>query len=169
MKLKKMFFNEEKMNEQCGELIEEKNLTACKPKGVGVFSFNDGPPAAGGGIGMFYWFKDWQEMYQFLANYLIPTSPGPANADHEVVYDKTWEIFNELVEGKIQRQQAFGQINAAAKSYSQIEWWGTLEELCEGQGEFEKRVRNDCLHSFEGKMGSAEKNKLMEAIAEYGL
>ena len=42
------------------------------------------------------------------------------------------------------------------------------EELCEGQGEFEKKVRQHCLHSADGKMGSDEKKKLMEAIAEYG-
>ena len=107
-------------------------------------------------------------MYQFMANYFVASGPGPSEADHEPIYDKAWEIFNELAEGKIQRDQAFGRINTAAKSYSQIEWWGTFEELCEGQGQFEKRVRQDCLHSADGKMGSAEKKKLMEAIAEYG-
>lgn len=168
MKLKKMVFDEEKMSEECGELIETRNLTACKPKGVGVFSYSDGPPAAGGGIGMFLWFKDWQEMYQFMANYFVASGPGPSEDDHEPVYDKAWEIFNELAEGKIQRDQAFDRINATAKNYSQIEWWGTFEELCEGQGQFEKKVREDCLPGFNGKMGSDEKKKLMEAIAEYG-
>jgi hypothetical protein len=61
MKLKKMFFNEEKMGEECGELIEEKNLTACKPKGVGVFSFNDGPIRSGWRSckKLYIYKKDW--------------------------------------------------------------------------------------------------------------
>lgn len=49
MKLTKMKFDEEKMTEECGELIESNNLTTCKPEGVGLFSYSDGPPAAGGG------------------------------------------------------------------------------------------------------------------------
>ena len=169
MKLTKMKFDEEKMAEECGELIESKNLTKCKPKGVGLLSLSDGPPAAGGGIGMFLWFKDWQEMYQFMANYFVASGPGPSEADHEPVYDKAWEIFNELAEGKIQRDQAFGRINAAAKNYSQIEWWGTFEELCEGQGDFEKKVRQHCLPNSDGKIGRANKKQFMDALSEYGL
>ena len=173
MKLTRMKFNEEKMTQECGELIESKNLTTCKPKGVGVFSYGDGPPAAGGGVGMFLWFKDWQEMYQFLADYFVPFASGPSYSEHEIVYNEIWKIFNELAEGKIQRDQAFGLINAAGKNYSQVEWWGTFEELFEGQGEFEKKVRQHCLRdsdgkSFIGKIASTEKKRFMEAIAEYG-
>ena len=173
MKLKKLEFDEEKMSQEWMELVEEKNLTQCKPDGVGVFSFCDGPPAAGGGVGVFLWFKNWNELFQMFADYFIASAPGPFNDDHEVIYQKVWKIFNGLAEGKIHRDEALGRINAAAKSYSQIEWWGTLDELCEGQGEFEKKVRRHCLRdsdgkSFIGNIGPAEKKRFMEAIAEYG-
>jgi len=108
MKMKRMVLNEKKMNEECEELIDSKNLTTCKPKGVGVFSSCDGPPAAGGGIGMFLWFKDWQEMYQFLANYFVACGPGLSEDDHEPVDDRAWEIFNELAKGKNHRGAALG-------------------------------------------------------------
>ena len=172
-KLQKKKFDEEQMSQDCGKLIESKNLTGCKPKGVGVFCQSDGPPAAGGGIGMFLWLNDWQEMYQFLADYFVPFASGPSHSDHEIIYDEIWEIFNELAEGKIQRDQAFGRINTAAKNYSQIEWFGTFEDLCEGQGEFEKKVRQNCLcdsdgKSFTEKAVTSEKKKFMDAIANYG-
>ena len=169
MKLTKMEFDEEKMSEECGELANKNSLNECKPQGVGVFSYSDGPPAAGGGIGMFFWFHEWQELYQFLANYFIAMAPGPISEDHHSVYEKTWDLFKKLSEGKIRREHAIQQINQVARNYSQIEWWGTFEELCEGQGEFEKKVRQHCLRSADGKIGSAEKKKLMEAIAEYGV
>lgn len=163
-----MEFDEEKMSQECAELVNKKSLNECKPQGVGVFSYSDGPPAAGGGIGTFLWFHDWQELYQFLANYLIAMAPGPISEDHHSAFEKTWDLFKKLSEGKIRREHAIQQINQVARNYSQIEWWGTFEELCEGQGEFEKKVRRHCLRRADGKMGSAEKNKLMEAIAEYG-
>ena len=121
MKLTKMEFDEEKMSQECAELVNKKSLNECKPKGVGVFSYSDGPPVAGGGIGTFLWFHDWHELYQFLANYLIAMAPGPISEDHHLVYEKTWKIFKNLAEGKIRREHAIQQINQMARNYSQIE------------------------------------------------
>ena len=174
MKLTKMEFDEEKMCEECGELVSRNSLNECKPKGVGVFSYSDGPAAAGGGMGMFLWFHDWPELYQFLANYLIGMAPGPISEDHHSVYEKTWKIFKNLAEGKIQRDHAIHQINQAAKSYSQIEWWGTFKELCEGTGEFETKVRAACLRDDAKKGGPTKltdqaKKQFIGALSEYGI
>ena len=174
MKLKKMKFDEEKMSQEIGELIEKKALNKCKPKGVGVFSYSDAPAAAGGGNGIFLWFKNWRELYQFLANYLIAMSPGPISEDHNPVYEKTWNILCNLAEGKIQREDAIQQINQAAKSYSQIEWWGTFKELYEGTGEFETKVRAACLRDDAKKGGPTKltdqaKKQFIGALSEYGI
>jgi len=172
-RLEKKKFDEQKMSKECGELVQRKSLNKCKPKGVGVFCQSDGPPAAGGGIGMFFWFKDWDETYQFLADYFVAFAPGPSNSDHATVYDKIWEIFYELAQSKIQREQALELINNAASSYSQIEWWGTFDDLCEGLGEFEMKVRENCLQvsakkTSSAQLSAAEKKQLMKAIIEYG-
>jgi hypothetical protein len=172
-RLEKKKFDEEKMSEECGELVQSKSLNKCKPKGVGVFCQSDGPPAAGGGIGMSFWFKDWHETYQFLADYFVAFAPGPSNSDHATVYAKIWEIINELAQSKIHREQALKLINNAASSYSQIEWWGTFDDLCEGLGEFEMKVRQNCLRdsdgkSFTEKIGTSEKKNFMDAITNYG-
>jgi hypothetical protein len=61
-----------------------------------------------------------------------------------------------------------------AKNFSQIEWWGKLEDLCHGKGEFQEKVRGHFLDRHEKaakKDDSIPKEREKEFIrflAEYG-
>ena len=146
MKYKKITlreFDEEKMAEE----IRQQSVKLCKyRKGrIGFFSYGDASPAIGGGIGVFLWFNSHDELYKFLADYFVALSPGPCSADHEAVFVSVGGIVQELAAGKLGKNEAIQKINEAAKNFSQIEWWGTFEDLCHGKGEFQEKVRGHFL------------------------
>lgn len=175
MKNKKIIlrkFDEEKMVEE----IEQKSERLCKYRkgNIGFFSFGDASPAIGGGIGVFLWFNSHDELYKFLADYFVVLAPGPSSADHEAVFVAVGGLVQELAAGKLEKNEAIKKINEAAKNFSQIEWWGTFEDLCHGNGEFQEEVRGRFLgrHDKVAKKNESvpkERGKeFVRFLSEYG-
>ncbi len=166
-------FEEEKLAEELGEIIQKNDLENYQKGKVGFFSRGDAIGAVGGGMGAFLWFPSLSELYQFLANYFVVLSPGRCDLDHEKVFNDVARIVKELAEGKINKETAIQKINKAAQHFSQIEWIGEMEDLTSGSSEFANKLR-EYFYEFKeiSDQGIIKKEDLEDfiiKISEYGI
>jgi len=165
-------FDEEKLGQEVNELIPGKGLDTYHDGHMGFFSRGDAIGAIGGGIGMFLWFPNYHELYQFLANYFVVLSPGRCDLDHEKVFHEVAEIVEELANGKISKDQGIERINKSAQHFSQIEWIGEMEDLTSGSSEFAKGLR-EYFYEFkeipdQGIIKKEDLKDFIQKISEYG-
>jgi hypothetical protein len=166
-------FDEEKLGQELAELISEKGLDTYHEGHVGFFSRGDAIGAIGGGMGVFLWFPNFPELYQFLANYFVVLSPGRCDLDHEKVFNEVGLIVKDLAEGKDNKEASIQKINKAAQHFSQIEWIGEMEDLTSGSSEFAKELR-EYFYEFKeiADQGIIKKDDLkdfIQKISEYGI
>jgi len=166
-------FDEEKLGQEVNELIPGKGLDTYHDGYVGFFSRADASGAIGGGMGMFLWFPNYHELYQFLANYFVVLSPGPFDLDHKKVFHEVAEIVKELASGKISKKQGIEKINKSAQHFSQIEWIGEMEDLTSGSSEFAKGLR-EYFYEFkeipdQGIIKKEDLKDFIQKISEYGI
>jgi hypothetical protein len=166
-------FDEEKLAEELGEVIRKNDLENYSKGKVGFFSRGDAIGAIGGGMGVFLWFPNFPELYQFLANYFVVLSPGRCDLDHAKVFNEAAQIVKELAEGKINKKTAIQKINKAAQHFSQIEWIGEMEDLTSGSSEFANKLR-EYFYEFKeiSDQGIIKKEDLEDfiiKISEYGI
>lgn len=166
-------FDEEQLGQELAELISEKGLDTYHEGYVGFFSRGDAIGAIGGGMGAFFWFPSYSELYQFLANYFVVLSPGRCDLDHEKVFNEVARIVKELVGGKNNNETAIEKINKAAQHFSQIEWIGEMEDLTSGSSEFAKKLREYFYEAKEisdqGIIKKEELNDFIKKTSEYGI
>jgi hypothetical protein len=166
-------FDEEQLGQELAELISEKGLDTYNDGYVGFFSRGDAIAAIGGGIGAFFWFPSYFELYQFLANYFVVLAPGRYDLDHGKVFHEVAQVVKELAGGKINKETAILKINKAAQHFSQIEWIGEMNDLTCGSSEFAKELREYFYESKENSdQGIIKKEDLKEfikKIGEYGI
>lgn len=140
----------------------------------GFFSFGDGPPAAGGGVGGFLWFDDRAGMLDFIRRHLTYFSPGPTKSDPQTVNAAVVSLVREFESGNVGEMGTLSRLNAALKGYSQIKWWGTFGQLLTDRADFPKRVRLqfrsiDADEGDSGPVTEAEIREFLEFLTEYGL
>ena len=112
-------FDEEALAQEAMGLIESHKLQTPEEKPFALAYANDGPPAAGGGMGAMCWFDTVQDLLEFIANYLVALNPGP-----------------------IGREEAIKEFNLVAHHFFQIEWWGPRKELLSGDSDFACETRS---------------------------
>ncbi len=96
----------------------------------------------GGGTGSFLWFKSRDEMLDFAARYQ-PYVVGSSDESDEMdtLAQSVGKIVEKLKKNEIGDKAALKRINAVLKGWSQIEWWGTLQDLLDGKGSFPSKIR----------------------------
>jgi len=164
-------FDEEKLAEELGEVIQKKDLENYAEGQVGFFSYSDAPAVIGGGSGHFLWFDSYHNLYQFLADYFVVLAPGRYDLDHEQVFKKVAEIIQQLAASKISTTAAIKKINEAGKDFSQIEWIGELKDLTEGDSEFAKKVREQFFEekkTDQKKINKESLNDFINFLSGYG-
>jgi hypothetical protein len=136
---------------------------------IGLFSYGDGPPAAGGGSGGFLWFGDEQEAMQFVRNHIVFFCPGPSSANVSEVQSKVESIIDSGGHDDVLRES----LNVAMRGFSQIRWWGSFSDLCEGAGEFQCEVRGWFRKSDgregDGPIDQSEREAFADSIWDYGI
>lgn len=166
-------FNEEKLADELGEVIQKNDLETYKKGKVGFCSYSDASPAIGGGRAYFLWFNSYHHLYQFLADYFVVLAPGRYDLDHEQVFNDVAKIIQQLAAGKISKEKAIQQINEAGKHFRQIEWMGEIEDLTEGSSKFAKKIREYFYDKTEepvqNKISNKDLPRFVKALEEYGI
>ena len=108
----------------------------------GFFSYGDAPGGIGGGVGMFIWFPDRTEMLDFIANTLPYSPPGSSDIDWEAVASQTVAITDELKSGAINDEIGIDRLNEVLRTFSQVQWMGTPEDLFRGNHSYAIEVRS---------------------------
>jgi hypothetical protein len=160
-------FDEEALAQEAMDFIESNELQAPGEKSFALACANDGPPAAGGGMGTLYWFGTVQDLLEFIANYLVALNPGPQSSDHQAVFDSVSKIANRVFRNEIGREEAIKEFNLVARHFFQIEWWGPREELISGDSGFACETRSWWRNLTGDKDNSPIQDSEMEAFLKY--
>jgi len=169
-------FNEEELSLKASEEINSKNLETYQDGHVGFFSRSDACGAIGGGMGIFFWFKNYNELYQFLADYFVVLAPGPADQDHKKVFNDVAGIIKDLAAQKIQKEDAIAKINKTARNFSQLEWIGFLEDLETGNSPFAVALRKSFIEDRKDEKDSekrvilrSDRDEFIEYLGTFGI
>jgi hypothetical protein len=161
--------------------IEEQNFEKNnRPESSwwGCFSYHDGPPIAGGGIGTFHWHTTRGALFSYI-NDVLPYLTGSSGNDG-IVANVTTAITANMQLGNMSDDEGIERLNHILRHYSQIKWIGTFDQLCHSDDAFCAHVRswyrqNDPdVDEEDGSNLSApitpdKIDDFCEAIREYGL
>jgi hypothetical protein len=86
-----------------------------------------------GGIGLISWFKDIDEMADFILK-IEPLIGDDEGEDLDECQRWIAPIVNDIRREGL-KESSRAEINAALGA-SQIEWWGTFDDLCSGRSDF---------------------------------
>lgn len=170
-----MTWNPEALTERADEAISIASSRNPQQFTWGVFAWADGPPACGGGIGAFLWFKDLAELLAFLTD-LAPA--GFKTFDEEAEWLELRERLQSIVSCLEENQaRAITDLNTELTSLLQIDWVGSLEQLLRGDSLFAIKVRagfrSDCKDKPEpvnmNAISQEEFQGFLEYLSEYGL
>ena len=161
----------EKRIEQSKNAIE--SAMAFKPEmdSFGVFSYNDGPGYAGGGMGAFLWFEDKERALGFVQTELVFQDGAYHEASIVVAVRK---IVEEHKNGLLDSDATIQKINDVLKTFSQVSWWGTHRSLLSDSGDFPCKVRGDFREHYledgenKGPILAEELGDFLHYIIEYG-
>lgn len=131
----------EKRIEKAENNWQSDELSNPRVNPFGFFCYSDASAAIGGGVGMFTWFPDRISMLDFIAETLPYCPPGQMGLDWGSVALGTEAIINEMKLGSIDDSTGVQRLNSVLKTFSQIEWLGTLNELLSGDHPYATQVR----------------------------
>jgi len=128
----------------------------CRPdsQSWGLYSYGDGPSAAGGGVGAFLWFSSEAKLLDFIALHLLFGAQGPSGVPVEPRLVSIGEIIDKVRKGELEQEPARLALNSSFKGFSQIEWWGSRSNLFSADSEFPRRVRASFRINERGEPGA---------------
>lgn len=141
----------------------------------GMYSYGDAPGGIGGGVGSFVWFPSEDLLLDFIAAVLPFSPPGPASMDHALTAKKVKEIVEQVRSGDSDLNVSRAELNDVLKRYSQIEWFGTFEELRSGESDYSKKVLERFRYmedEDEGpprELSDQEVDEFIDFLREYGI
>lgn len=145
-----------------------------KPKSAdwGFYSYDDGAPAMGGGVGAFTWFASFDQMMDAIVHHLPYFPLGPSTSDPAAVTSELAKVLKELGPSPSPAQLEAARVaaNKALRHYSVISWWGTFESLLSGPGAFEKKIRAGFREDDDGSpIGPSELTDFRAYLSMYGM
>jgi hypothetical protein len=126
--------------EAAQEAASEANAFEPSAGSYGIFSFDDGPGYAGGGMGTFIWFPNRSAMLAFVRDHLAFFGAGGHEAV-EALDAKVGRVVTKLQAGETDDRKAIRAINRILKGFEKIEWWGSFSELCKADKTFPRKIR----------------------------
>jgi hypothetical protein len=153
-----------------------QGITHGNPNGKkwGFFSYGDAPPAMGGGVGGFLWFDDRDAMLDFIMTTLPYSPPGQWGIDFLSVASETAAIVEDMKKEVLGDTVGIEQLNKVLRTFSQIEWMGTVDALLNGNHDYANRVRtafreeNDNTSSG-SPVDAQERDEFFEYIEMWGI
>jgi hypothetical protein len=115
------------------------------------------------------------EALNFIETYLAFDPPGPTGSDIEVVVSRVREVLDRLQVDQLDEDSARLELNAVLKHFSQIDWWGSREDLFSSSAAFPQRVRTwfrenrGDSNPSDHAISDEETQSFLDSIQEYGL
>jgi hypothetical protein len=169
-----MAWDPEAFSERCNQAMCETNARAPRDFPWGLFAWADAPPAIGGGVGGFQWFKDLPELLAFVTD-LSPA--GYATFDDEAEWLELRDSLRRIAAGyEAHPEEAIRAFNEELTSLLQIDWIGPFGDLVADEGAFpvmvRARYRGDWDDSPEASSCAAieesEQQSFLAFLSEYG-
>jgi hypothetical protein len=149
------------------------------PTSYGLFSSDDTPlPMAN--IGFFMWFEGEAAMLHFVRDHL-PYINGDQDPSKILrVIDDLDRIITCYQAAEINREAARASLNKVLRGYTDIEWWGNLQDLATGDSSFVRKLRSEfwmeeletdevpASDELEAPVGENRLQDFVESIREYG-
>ncbi len=145
----------------------------------GLFSYGDAPGGmAGSGVGIFQWFETKTAMLEYVGHHLTFSSAGPSDVDPGRVADEARTLVETVgPESNPEVLEATRlELNKILRDFSQVEWWGSFEDLLQGNHPYAKEVRvwfrdrsDKEEKAADRPIGESEVADFQAAIEEYGL
>jgi hypothetical protein len=170
-----MIWDPEALTERADEAMSIASSRDPQQFTWGVFTWADGPPACGGGVGAFLWFEELAELLAFLTD-LAPA--GFMTFDEEAEWLELRERLRRIASCLEENPEgAITDLNAELTSLLQIDWVGRLEQLLSGESPNAIKVRARFRNDWEDKpepvnkiaISQEELQALLEYLSEYGL
>ena len=133
----------DKSIEIANTLWKSSKSTPDEINSFGFFSYSDAPGAIGGGFGSFVWFENKNETLDFISKTLPFSPPGQRDLNWPKVASETKKIVAKMRANKINDLNGIEQLNEVLKTFSQIEWIGTFDELKNGSHPYAKNIREE--------------------------
>lgn len=123
-------------------------------------------------VGVFLWFESRAEMAAYI-RHVEPQIYELDEDERSVLLVAVEEPLSALQSGTMDLETARGAINAAAANHFAIDWAGTFDELCRGDREWARELRQSFReHSDEESsaepISADELEAFVEYVSEYG-
>ncbi len=165
--------NQQPDQEELYDAMNEYAQSIPEADSLGLFCYSDGPPAmCGSGMGAFYWFESNAKMLTFLKECLCWYHPGPSSMSPEHIAAEIQSIVSHNETPGADWEALRGSLNDFMAGLWQIPWIGTFGELCIGDSEYARQVRQDYLDADDGNspsIGEEEIVEFIEYLQEYGI
>ena len=152
--------------------LEEANERNPRTFPMGAFIGDDFVLSA---VAMFFWFRDSTELLDSIVECEPALYIDPAEPEYEEVSARLAAIRDSVRPGDLLSTDLMSRLESALKGYASIRWWGSLEDLLSGEGEFEQEVRESLREGFEdddpghGVIGPEMVDDFVEFIRTYGV
>ena len=131
---------------------------SCK---FGFYCYGDAPGGIAGAAGCFVWFERRDAMLDFVEQTLPYVPPGRSDRDWSEVARQAAAIVSAMRSGGIDDETGLERLNVALRTFSQVEWIGTFDELMNSHERYPTKVRGE----FYGDEASSAKIAPIEAEA----
>ena len=119
----------------------------------------------------FSWFSDLNEMVKHLIE-VEPAVYDWSDEDAAPVRAQLAELLDGLKAGQLTNELR-SRVNGITKGFLKLDWWGTFEELTDGETEFAANLRSDFRdfeeNGAEGALTAAELDGFVAFLKEYGI
>jgi hypothetical protein len=125
------------------DFVQQHEPYDAKERGFALAYYNDAHPALGGGGRCVMWFDTDKELLEAIPGLVLAMNSAPcALGDCVETSENLATAVSAYWQGKISDNDAIDLINDVAKHLFQIEWWGTREQLLQGDATFPKWLRS---------------------------
>jgi hypothetical protein len=151
--------------ENCTNAVQG-NPQSCE---FGFYSYGDAPGGIGGGTGCFVWFENRDAMLDFIEHTVPYSPPGRSDKDWTEVARQTSAVIAEMRSNKFDDKSGIERLNAALKTFSQIEWIGTSDELMNSNEGYPKEVRAAFGGGNSGPVSAQEAGSFKAFLTDWGI
>ena len=94
-------------------------------------------------VTLFFWFRDSSELLDSIAECEPAVYLDPAEPEYHEVSARLAKIRDSARPADTLSVDLMSQLQDVLRGHACIRWWGSLEDLISGDGEFEREVRED--------------------------
>jgi hypothetical protein len=124
------------------DYVQQHEPYDAKERGFALAYYNDAHPALGGGGRCVMWFDTEKELLEAIPGLVVVLNTAPLRVvDCAETSKNLATVVSAYWRGEAPKDEAQDLINQLAKRLFQLEWWGTRDQLLQGDETFPKWLR----------------------------